>query len=283
LVKSPLKFPGAKSYLADWLVSLLPERGGYTTFVDLFGGGGSVLLAHDPAGKSEVYNDLDEGLVNLWRVLRDPALFAGFVRLCQATPFSKPDWEYADQLESLMGVDAGTDKAVSDEFRVRWAWAYFVTVRQSMMGLGKTFAPLSTGRVRAGMNEQASAWLSAVDHLPAVHARLKRVVVLNEDATGLVAKYDKPGVVLFADPPYAPDARTPDLYRCEMGVDEHRAFVRACLGVRHARVLVCGYDSPLYTAPLEGAGWTRHAKEVASAMTKGKVKPKREEICWTSY
>jgi hypothetical protein len=32
------------------------------------------------------------------------------------------------------------------------------------------------------MNEQASAWLNMIDGLPDVHARLRRVAVLNHDA-----------------------------------------------------------------------------------------------------
>jgi DNA adenine methylase len=61
-------------------------------YVEPFAGGLAVLLARDPAdprlwssetsgtrGVSEVVNDLDDRLVNFWRVLADPATFARFV------------------------------------------------------------------------------------------------------------------------------------------------------------------------------------------------------------
>jgi hypothetical protein len=44
---------------------------------------------------------------------------------------------------------------------------FFVRCRQSMAGRMRDFATLSRTRVRRGMNEQAAAWLSAVEGLPA--------------------------------------------------------------------------------------------------------------------
>jgi hypothetical protein len=40
------------------------------------------------------------------------------------------------------------------------------------------------------MNEQASSWLTAIDGLPEIHERLKRVVVLNEDAVTVIRRED---------------------------------------------------------------------------------------------
>jgi hypothetical protein len=59
----------------------------------------------------------------------------------------------------------------------RAVW-FFIRCRQSLAGRMGAFAPLSRNRTQRRMNEQAAAWLSVVENLPAVHARLKRVVIL---------------------------------------------------------------------------------------------------------
>ena len=79
-IMPPLKWHGGKYYIANQIVALMPP---HLHYVEPYAGGLSVLLARDPgdrklwlsqtgdhAGLSEVVNDLDNGLVNFWRVLR---------------------------------------------------------------------------------------------------------------------------------------------------------------------------------------------------------------------
>ncbi|HET6573043.1 MAG TPA: DNA adenine methylase, partial [Fimbriiglobus sp.] len=173
-VLSPLKWHGGKSYLATRIVALMPPC---THYVEPFAGGLSVLLARNPDGISEVVNDLDGRLTGFWRVLQDADRFDQFRRMVNAVPFSEAEWRDAG------GRLEDTDSVVA-------AVAFFVRCRQSLAGRLDTFAPLSRSRTRRGMNEQASAWLSAVDGLPAVHARLRRVVILNRDARDVIRQED---------------------------------------------------------------------------------------------
>jgi len=57
------------------------------------------------------------------------------------------------------------------------------------------------------MNEQASAWLRAVDGLPDVHQRLQRVVILNDDAVIVIRQQDGPHTLYYLDPPYLHETR----------------------------------------------------------------------------
>lgn len=183
----PLKWHGGKGYLARRIVALMPPC---LHYVEPFAGGLAVLLARGPEGVSEVANDLNRDLINFWTVLQNPTLFPEFVRACEATPFAEDVWKRA-----VEGLGTYTDA-------VGRAWAFFVAVRQSLAGRQDAFAPLSRTRTRRGMNEQASAWLTAVEGLPAVHARLRRVVILNRPAIDVIRQQDAPDTLYYCDPPY---------------------------------------------------------------------------------
>src|SRR5205807_1537946 len=150
-------------------------------------GGGAVLLARDAndeslwllphKGVSEVVNDINGRLVNFWRVLRDEAAFPRFIRVAQAIPLARAEWESAH---------AHIMHAADDP--VAAALAFFVDCRQSRSGLMKGFTPVTRSRTRRQMNGNVSEWLSAVDGLPDVHARLRRVLIENIPAVDLIRR-----------------------------------------------------------------------------------------------
>lgn len=262
-VSSPLKFFGGKSYIADWIISHFPP---HLTYCEPFAGGLSVLLAKDPEGVSEVVNDLNGELTCFWRVLQDADTWTDFCRIVQAVPFSEVEFETA---MATTAFGSEVDRAVN----------FFIKCRQSLAGRMKAFASISTSRTRRKMNEQVSAWLTAVEGLPAVHARLKRVLILNRDAIDVIRQFDKPNCVQYCDPPYMHETRTAtDVYAHEMTVEQHEKFLDTVLAVQHAFVAVSGYRSELYDTKLKG--WKRVEKEVPNHSAGGKEKRKMTEVLW---
>jgi DNA adenine methylase len=205
-----LKWHGGKHNLARRLVELMPPDGHY---VEPFAGGLSVLLAKDAEGISEVVNDINGDLTNFWRVLQDTDSFKRFRRIVEAVPFS--EWEWTNAAASLDAADP-----------VERAVAFFVRCRQSLAGRMDTFAPLTRKRTRRGMNEQASAWISAVDGLPAVHARLGRVVILKRPALEVIRSQDTVKTLFYLAPPYLPETRTSvGQYAHEMDTAAHKELL----------------------------------------------------------
>ena len=84
-----LRYHGGKWRLAPWIIShLQPHR----IYVEPFGGSASVLL-RKPRSHSEIYNDLGGEVVNLFRVLRQPAQARELVRLVRLTPYSRTEFD----------------------------------------------------------------------------------------------------------------------------------------------------------------------------------------------
>jgi DNA adenine methylase len=261
----PLKYHGGKSYLARRILALMPR---HTHYCECFAGGLAVLLAKNPAGCSEVVNDFDSGLTNFWRVLANDDTFRRFSRIVQAVPFSETEWR-----------DAGD--RLDDPDPVAGAAAFFIRCRQSLAGRMDSFAPLSRTRTRRNMNEQASAWIGAVDGLPAVHARLRQVAILNRPAVEVIRSQDGPGTLFYCDPPYLKSTRSaPDVYALEMSEGDHSELLEALRTCR-GKVMVSGYPSDLYDSAL--ADWTRHTFDLPNNAAGGKAKGRETEVLWCNF
>lgn len=274
---TPIKIHGGKYYLASRIAALCPP---HLHYVEPFAGGLSVLLAKNPEGVSEVVGDCHWDLTNFWRVLQGGDSFRQFQRLCEATPFSEAEWSDAD-LEFLENPEHHEE--FSD--RVVRAWRFFVHCRQSLAGRMESFAPLSRNRVRRGMNEQAAAWLSAVEGLPAVHERLKRVVVLCRPALEVIRSQDGPHTLQFLDPPYYPATRaSKEVYEHEMSEDDHGELL-SLLGSKEFRgkFLLSGYRNELYDDWAGACGWHRKDFDLPNNAAGGKSKKRMVESLWANF
>lgn len=67
-MKSFIPWIGGKSQLAKRIISEFPEK--FDRYIEVFGGGGSVLFASDKHAPMEVYNDANGQLVNLFRCIK---------------------------------------------------------------------------------------------------------------------------------------------------------------------------------------------------------------------
>jgi DNA adenine methylase len=131
------------------------------------------------------------------------------------------------------------------------------------------------------MNEQCSAWLNAVEGLPAVHARLKRVVILNRPALEVIRSQDDPRTLFYLDPPYLHETRTsPNVYALEMTNDDHAELLTTICQCK-GKVMLSGYRSRLYDDAM--AGWTRHTFDLPNHAASGDSKRRMIECLWCNF
>lgn len=276
-LRSPITWFGGKGNLVAKLLPLIPP---HHTYVEPFGGGASLLFAKEPS-PVEVYNDLDSGLVNLFRVLRDPDKFERFRLLASLTPYAREEYNHLRK----------TWSAIDDD--VERAWAFFVIARQSFSGeFGASWKSGITASTR-GMARNVSAYLSSIACLPEVHSRLMRVQVEHMDFRHVIKRYDTPETFFYLDPPYVPSTRRSGGYRYEMDESDHRDLADMLLGIQ-GKALLSGYRHAVHEV-LEQSGWTRidffvtcHAAgktRQAGILGQGSAKEKqpRVESVWLNY
>lgn len=274
-IVGPLKWhsQGGKHYLANRIIALCPP---HLHYVEPFAGGLAVLLAKDPEGVSEVANDLNGDLVNFWCVLQDEDWYEDFRRRVEATPFCEEMWKAS-------GIRLQLEQRMPSVDRVGYAAAFFVHCRQSLAGRMKGFTGVTRTRVRRGMNNEVSAWLSAVEGLPAVHDRLKRVLILNRPALDVIRGQDGSDTLYYCDPPYLHSTRaTTGEYAHEMTETQHFDLLKALARIK-GKFLLSGYRSDLYDADAERFGWRRVDFSIPNAAAGGKEKRVMTECVWFNF
>ncbi|MFV0347710.1 MAG: DNA adenine methylase [Halodesulfovibrio sp.] len=253
-----LRYHGGKFRLAPWILSHFPS---HKVYVEPYGGAASVLLRKQRV-QTEVYNDLDGHVVNVFRVLQDASTAKALCRLLALTPFARAEFE--------LSYEPADDP-------VEQARRYIV---RSFFGFGSKSCLSKTRNAfrafRPGENSPAVDWSRYPDLIKNFTERLRGVVIEQRPALQVIAAYDRPGSLLYVDPPYVASTRTLHLgqYRFEMSDADHEELacaLKSCKGM----VIVSGYDSDLYRSLY--AGWSRIARKSRADMAS-----ERTEYLWIS-
>ncbi len=240
-----LRYHGGKFRLAPWVCRHLPP---HRIYVEPFCGAASILLAK-PRSYAEVLNDLDDEIVNLFTVLRDPAAAKDLTNALRLTPYARSEFLAAHEL---------TGDPIEDARRL---------VIRSFMGFGsaacnrkhKTGFRNNTTRTHT---TPAVDWRNYPDALPVFVERLRGVVIEHKPAVELIPVFDGPDTLIYVDPPYVLstrsgirwEAESDRMYAHEMSDDDHRALAAVLQGVS-GMVVLSGYRCDLYDELF--ASWRR--------------------------
>ncbi|MDR1350853.1 MAG: DNA adenine methylase [Zoogloeaceae bacterium] len=259
VTRSALRYFGGKWAIAPWIIEHMPK---HRVYVEPFGGAASVLL-RKPRSKIEVYNDLDDEIVGLFRILQSPAQCQRLVRLLKRTPYARREFEIAFQ-----STDDPLIRAQRAIIR-----AYMSFHHTALFNSGKnTFAD---ARHRHGGHSKSSEWSTYPRHLVSVCRRLAGALIENRPAQDVIRVQDTHDALFFVDPPYVHSTRDQGArYRCEMNDAEHVQLL-AQLAAVQGRVMITGYASDLYDDLL--TDWQRLTRKHYAAAS-GPVS--RTEVLW---
>ncbi len=188
---SPLKIMGGKSASAERIVAAFPNPSTYDYYIEPCGGAAHVMLRKPLCHHKEIYNDLDDLLVNFWMQLQaHPVQLREMV--C-ALPYSRK--MYYDFYHSLYGTkDTLPDTTLSDiDKAVRW----FYSLRGNMTGYMRQSTPGWT-------TLHQDALKSVTNLFESVQRRFDRVAIDNRDAIETVKRYarQKWRILFYVDTPY---------------------------------------------------------------------------------
>ncbi|HDT5540831.1 TPA: DNA adenine methylase [Klebsiella pneumoniae] len=259
-IKHPaIRYHGGKFRLAPRIIEQMPE---HVCYVEPFGGAAGVLL-QKPRSYSEVYNDLDGEVVNLFRVLRNPELNQRLQDACRLTPYSRDEFCHAQQ------------PATDSVERARRM------VVRACMGFGSAAGIGGNSGFRGDSKRKyataAHLWERYPENLAALCQRLQGVIIENKDALSVMRAHDAETTLHYIDPPYVPETRVQGnrYYAHEMTIVGHEqllAVARTMTGM----VMISGYDAEVYNDML--SGWAKTEK--ASRISAGRGTKVRTECLW---
>lgn len=268
-VKTLTPYYGGKfNRVGRFIASILPVHRHY---VEPCGGMAGVLMIKEPSF-CEVYNDIDHNLVNLFEVVRNEKLFKRLEKLLQLTPYSREEWRRCQR----------TFRTEMDP--VEKARKTYVTLSMGFLGsLGNKSFSYGGTKYESSV---ARTYFNGLESLPAIHRRIKNIVIENQDCLEVAKKWDAKDTCFYWDNPYLKDTRvTFNDYANEMTDEQHANtldFVTSCKG----RVIMSGYLHPMYENALEPSGFARIEIPTFSngALSNGRGnEAKRTECIWINY
>jgi DNA adenine methylase len=256
-----MRYHGGKWRLAPWILGFFPE---HRVYVEPYGGAASILMRKERC-QSEIYNDLDQGVVNVFQVMREPESAKRLHELLELTPFAREEFN--------LTYEPATEP-IEQARR---------TIIRSFMGFGSASfnSAHATGfRVYVGTNRQRRPhqdWVSYPRQIEAFVARLQGVIIESRPALDIILRHHSDETLLYVDPPYPLSTRgsvngVRQKYQIEMFDVDHVALADVLRSVK-GMVVISGYPCELYEKLYPG--WERHEKK---AMADG-ANP-RTEVIW---
>ncbi len=213
-MKSFIPWIGGKSLLAKKIVSMFPEDFG--RYVEVFGGGGSVLFYKDKHAPIEVYNDANSQLVNLFRCIRfhREELQREILGYINAR-------EVFEDIKEQINMRGFTD--------IQRAAMFYIQVKISYGADGRTY----------GCNKKNIS----PDYLTEIENRLKSgagVVIEHKDFENLIKVYDRSDALFYCDPPYY---KTEKYYNVSFNQEDHERLKRCLKAIKGRFILSYNDDN----------------------------------------
>ena len=241
---------GGKRRLASQLIPLFPP---HECYVEVFCGGAALYFLRPEPAHTEVLNDLNGELINLFRVVQNH--MEEFVRQFKWAITSRQifKWHQATPSETLIDIQRAA------RFYYLQQHAFSGKVVGQSFGTATTTPAINLCRIE--------------ENLSAAHLRLAGTFVENLPWLDCMKRYDRPHTFFYADPPYWKT----EGYGIEFGFGQHEQmaeFMRECKG----KVMVSINDHPDIRRVFEGFAMQELSINYSMGSAHGKPQMSKELI-----
>jgi len=224
--------------MAEWIISHFSP---HKVYIEPYGGAGSVLLCKKPS-EVEIYNDIDDQVVNVLRCIRDhPQQLAKYMAVL---PYSRTEF-YRAQENFVLPRNSGS-QIKQAAYTIMKAHAGYGSsgLRKNNTGFRGAFTSGSTETMKSNLRR----WAKYPSRIKKYSARFREVLIENMDAIELIRKCDNPGTLIYLDPPYQFGKRTgiKNRYRFEMDDEDHQKLFEVLKDIQHASIILSGYSGGTY-------------------------------------
>lgn len=172
-MKSFIPWIGGKSLLAKKITAEFPQDFG--RYIEVFGGGASVLFSADKHAKFEVYNDANGDLVNLFRCIKYHR-----EELQKEIRFYLNSREMFADIRKRLDCPGFTD--------IQRAAMFYVLIKTSFGADADSYG--------------CSVKKIGTERFEEIEKRLANVNIEHKDFEALIKQYDRSDALFYCDPPY---------------------------------------------------------------------------------
>lgn len=253
-----LKWPGAKWSIADKIIKLMPK---HKIYLEPFFGSGAIFFSKQPCN-TEILNDLDSEVVNLFRVIRNKP--EELAKLVYFTPYAREEYK-----ESYNRYGTDIERARQFLIRSNMARAGMQYYSSSWRHAGPVLGATCKQRV-------SGDWAKIPERILEAAVRLKDAEIENTNALELIKKYNRKDCLIYVDPPYLLSTRRQRYYNVEMTEDKEHEELIKLLKQHSGPVILSGYNSDLYNDLL-------HDWDTTEIKTNAEQGKERIEVIWTNF
>ena len=204
------------------IIPLIPS---HKCYVEPFGGAAWVLFGKDPS-PIEVLNDIDEELINFFRVVRHRP--EELIESFDLELVSRSEFQRLAEIDPELLSDIGR------------AHRFYYLIMAGWGGEAR-YPRFQTSASDGGHgNRLVGALKSLRKRIEPVHERLKTVIIENLDWKECIDKYDRPESFMYLDPPYPGNGAN---YKHNMKTAEEHAIIAERLKSLHCRWMLSSYDT----------------------------------------
>jgi DNA adenine methylase len=223
MLNSPFKWVGGKSRLRKQIINLFPQ---HTCYVELFAGAAWVLFGKPPSDV-EVLNDIDQDLITFFRVIKEqPAEFiASF------------EWELVSRAEFERLANLDTSKLTD----IQRAHRFYYLIMASWGG-EFLYPRFQTSITDGGHGNRLFGALQTLEkRIQPIYERLRNVIIENLDWQEGFERYNRPGVLMYLDPPYPENKCN---YVHNMREKSDHELLASKLNQAQCQWILSSYDTP---------------------------------------